>query len=245
MLKGTVVMNNTDKIINEIDELITESNKFTDIKNDEDKLRNVYLYYESWYTRTQRVIKIIIPERLEDFCSAYKLKSRKQLTQETYTIKDFLSGTSLIQSDNKTLFFIRFHSQCSILQAAKDVAKSKIHDIQSLISIDILDSELEQAKELLHKGYLSSAGVICGVILESHLKGLLSNYEIKTKRKKLSISDLNNLLKDNAYDIPTWRLIQRLSDIRNLCAHKNDREPTKDEVEDLIRGTDKVIKEIL
>jgi len=45
-------------------------------------------------------------------------------------------------------------------------------------------------------------------------------------------------------DLPTWRLIQRLGDIRNMSAHSKEREPTPDEVMDLIRGVEKLISEI-
>jgi hypothetical protein len=43
-------------------------------------------------------------------------------------------------------------------------------------------------------------------------------------------------------DVPTWRQIQRLGGIRNLCDHNKEREPTKDEVIELIGGVDKVSK---
>lgn len=37
-------------------------------------------------------------------------------------------------------------------------------------------------------------------------------------------------------------VIQHLGDIRNLCDHNKDREPTKEEVEELINGIDQIIK---
>lgn len=49
---------------------------------------------------------------------------------------------------------------------------------------------------------------------------------------------------EKVYDIVNWRFIQHLGDIRNLCDHNKDREPTKEEVEELINGTEKVIKTI-
>jgi hypothetical protein len=56
---------------------------------------------------------------------------------------------------------------------------------------------------------------------------------------------LNEELKSHAaYDVPMWRLIQRLADIRNLCGHSKDREPTRSEVDDLIAGVEKVTKEL-
>jgi len=53
------------------------------------------------------------------------------------------------------------------------------------------------------------------------------------------------LLRDNdVIDIPTWRFIQHLADLRNLCTHKRKKEPTKEDVEELINGVEKVIKTI-
>lgn len=49
---------------------------------------------------------------------------------------------------------------------------------------------------------------------------------------------------NNSIDVPTWRFIQRLGDLRNICGHNKEREPTKEEVEELISGTDKILKTI-
>jgi hypothetical protein len=87
--------------------------------------------------------------------------------------------------------------------------------------------------------------MICGVILETHLKSCCDAHGIKVNKKDPGIGDLNEFLKvAGLYDIPTWRLIQRLADIRNLCGHRKDRDPLPDEVQDLVSGTEKVIKEI-
>ncbi len=57
------------------------------------------------------------------------------------------------------------------------------------------------------------------------------------------IGDLDEALKNaGILDVPDWRFIQRLGDIRNLCVHSKQREPTTDEVDELIRGTEKMIK---
>ena len=77
------------------------------------------------------------------------------------------------------------------------------------------------------------------------MKAVCKNHGITTRKKDPGISDFNQLLKgSNIIDIPNWRLIQFLGDIRNLCHHPKDREPTSDEVEELIGKTDKVLKTI-
>ncbi|MFC6759589.1 hypothetical protein ACFQFQ_08995 [Sulfitobacter porphyrae] len=53
------------------------------------------------------------------------------------------------------------------------------------------------------------------------------------------------MLKDaNVTTLPQWRFIQHLADIRNICDHAKGREPTKEEIEDLVAGTEKVLKTI-
>ncbi|MCH7787417.1 MAG: hypothetical protein IIC22_07890, partial [Chloroflexi bacterium] len=51
-----------------------------------------------------------------------------------------------------------------------------------------------------------------------------------------------NLKSAGVVDIPDWRFIQRLGDLRNLCDHNKDREPTKDEINELIDGVEKITK---
>jgi hypothetical protein len=61
-----------------------------------------------------------------------------------------------------------------------------------------------------------------------------------------TISSLNDALKDaSVLQLPEWRRIQHLGDIRNLCGHVREREPSADEVNGLIDGVDKVVKTII
>jgi hypothetical protein len=66
---------------------------------------------------------------------------------------------------------------------------------------------------------------------------------MKIAKKQPAISDLSNALKDaNVIDIPQWRLIQHLADIRNLCDHNKTKEPTAEQVDDLVAGVRKMTK---
>jgi hypothetical protein len=60
-----------------------------------------------------------------------------------------------------------------------------------------------------------------------------------------SLASLNDLLKKNdIIDVPTWRFVQRLGDLRNLCDHKKHAEPTKENIAELIEGVRKIIKTV-
>ncbi len=43
-------------------------------------------------------------------------------------------------------------------------------------------------------------------------------------------------------NVPDWRFVQHLADIRNLCDHSKKTEPTAEQVGDLISGVMKLTK---
>lgn len=138
---------------------------------------------------------------------------------------------------------MKFATQLQILQAGKRRFESRLFDIRQVVQADLFDSELEGAKELAKHWFLRAAGAIAGVILEKHLIQVTTNHRITLRKKAPTIADLNEALKNESIlDIPPWRQIQRHADIRNLCDHSKEREPTKDEVSELISGTDRFLK---
>jgi hypothetical protein len=75
------------------------------------------------------------------------------------------------------------------------------------------------------------------------LSQVCQNHNVATKKQHPTISDFNDILKNSAViDVPQWRQIQRLGDIRNLCDHNKHRDPTKEEVAELIDGVEKLCK---
>ena len=85
-----------------------------------------------------------------------------------------------------------------------------------------------------------------GYTLEKHFASVCASHNIKMKKAVPGISDFNEKLKDEAViDNKTYLLIQRLGTIRNLCDHNKKQEPTKEDIEDLINGTDKILHEVL
>jgi hypothetical protein len=59
------------------------------------------------------------------------------------------------------------------------------------------------------------------------------------------LGKLNELLKqNNVIDVATWRFIQHLTDLRNLCDHKLTSDPTKVQIEELVSGVRKIIKTV-
>lgn len=241
-------MNKYEELKNEIEELIIAGKDFNLAMKENSKTKEIpaklFHDYENWYTKSLYVVKQICPERLEDFIRLYKLDKRKDIALDSFVISDALKGLKLVSYDTFSLLVRLLNSQINILGACLGKFDSKIFDMQAVLQADIFDSELESARHLLKKGFLRAAGAICGVVLEKHLGIVCSNRKISITKKTPTIADYNDKLKDIAYDVVEWRKIQRLGDIRNLCDHNKDREPTKDEVEELISGVEKVTKTI-
>lgn len=81
--------------------------------------------------------------------------------------------------------------------------------------------------------------------MESFLSKILTNHGLKLSKKNPTLSDFNDALKnDNIYDTIAWRKISYLTDLRNTCAHKKEKEPIKEQVEELIEGVYWVTKNI-
>lgn len=205
--------------------------------------------YNSWYNESLVVIKQLMPDRLDDFIAYYKQPKRKVYNYETYTISDYLIG--LVKTFGNRLAFepssiiTKYEQQFMIVKSLSKRFDSSLYDIKQLVQADMFDSEIDAAKELNKKGFHRAAGAICGVVIEKHLHGVCEARGIAISKKNPAINDYNELLKSNdVIDIPTWRLIQRLGDLRNLCDHNKTDEPTKENINDLIDGADKIIKTV-
>jgi len=243
-------MRSFEKTKEEINSLVDEGFDLLKAINADDsgKPTNLGLFiakYEPWYTKALVVVKQLLPSRLEDFTVLYRQKQRKEINNSTYTISDALKATVANYGNCKpSTAAYSMASQVKILESCLDVFDSRIHALQTDLQADIFDSELDSAKYLIKRGFIRAAGAICGVVIEKHFSVVCENRNIILKKKHPTISEYNEALKNNAYDMIEWRRIQRLGDIRNLCDHSKDREPTKDEVEELVSGTERVIKTI-
>ena len=205
--------------------------------------------YQTWYSEAKLLIKQILPDRFADFTRHYeKPKSRKDITNENYTIEDYLQGLSVTRSGGATVVgrgaaISRYREQLSIVKSVRRRFRSSLFDIRQLAQADLFDSELDAASELAKNKFNRAAGVVAGVVLERHLKEMCANHNITLRKKAPQISDLNDALKKaDVIDTPQWRSIQYLGDIRNLCAHDKHSEPTAEQVRELMAGVAKVAK---
>ena len=246
-----------DRLIKMADQLYTDlaivaSGKR--VKKGETEPGQIFFFsYQRWYSEAHEVIRQILPARLNEFEALYYgNEKRKGFNAETYAIKDWLLGIRARQNfegvknfDDAGIVFMRYQTQVEILKSATVRFESLLLDIRQILQADLFDSEVESARELLKKGFLRASGAVVGVVAEKHLEQVCNNHNIRITKKNPTISFYNDALKkEGVMEVPEWRFIQRLGDLRNLCDHNKDREPTKDEVAELIIGVDKLTKTI-
>jgi hypothetical protein len=218
------------------------------------KLPSFASSYQSWYSEALALVRQVLPDRLADFISHYqKPKQRKEITFENYKIEDYLQGLRVTRTQGELQSTVvrpdaaipQFRQQLGIVESIVPRFESSLFEIRQLAQADLFDSELDAASELLKNKFLRAAGVVAGVVLEKHLAQVCGNHKIAVTKKNPTIADLNDLLKNaNVYDVPQWRSIQFLADIRNLCGHNRKTDPTVEQVTDLIAGVSKITKMI-
>ncbi len=228
---------------------VLKGKKFIEFKK---KLPSFKEKYQIWYSEALAIIKLLLPDRVDDFIKLYeKPKNRKEIKYGNYVIEDYLQGLTVTRGwDQEKIVgpeaaIPQFQQQLKILESAKRRFESSLFDIKELVQADLFDSELDAAKELNKRGFTRGAGAIAGVVLESHLSQVCENHKINVRKKNPTINDFNQLLKDNdVIETKEWRFIRHLADLRNLCDHKKEKDPTQSDIDELIRGVEKVTKTV-
>ncbi len=167
--------------------------------------------YQTWYSRALRVVEQLLPDRYPEFRAFYRPeKPPKALDVTTYTVSHYLAGISVTRGALETVnpfgvFKHAFGEQLNIVRSAADRLESRLSDITGVLEAQLFDDELEIADELRKKKHLRAAGVVAGVVLERHLKRVAASHSVRIRKKKPSIGDLNDALKNgDVYDTVAW-----------------------------------------
>jgi hypothetical protein len=208
--------------------------------------------YQRWYSEALGLLQQMLPHRVADFVRHYeKPKGRKDITYENYRIEDYLQGLNVTRGYDKEKVaspdaaISQFEQQVAIVEAAQARFESSLFEIRQLVQADLLDSELEAADELAKNRFARAAGALAGVVIERHLAQVCEDHKITISKKNPAISDFNEALKAaGVIDLPQWRFVQHLADIRNLCDHGRKPDPTAEQVDDLIAGVKKISKTV-
>jgi hypothetical protein len=254
-LTGTSVR---ERLSAEIEGLVSEGRELLNHVKEKDvsEVLQIFGRYHAWYTRALGLVKSLVPERLDEFRRQYERnEKRKAIDRVSYVIEDYLNGilaptTYDLESDDyvprfsvRTVVFRKMSTQVEIIASSVPRLDDILANIRGVLQADLFDSELDAARHLRDNGHLRAAGAVAGVVLEGHLAQVCSQRSVAIRKKAPHISDFNDALKNaGVFDVVQWRRVQGLADIRNLCDHKKQRDPTQDEVDELISGVDKAIK---
>lgn len=216
-------------------------------KNEE---KQFHYDYQRWYSKALKAIASLAPDRYAEFRGYYEIDpKRKTLGYGTFVIQDFMKGVApasyrIPDFDSRNQVVTCFFNQLTILKSVEDRIDSVISDIEGELYAELQDSELVVARQLAKVSH-RAAGALVGVVIEGHLQKVAANHGIKIAKKNPTIADLNDPLKSaGVLDTPGWRKISFLADIRNLCSHKKDSEPSKEQVDELIQGAEWVAKNV-
>ena len=85
------------------------------------------MFYHGWYNEGLRLIKQLMPERLEDFIHCYSTVKKKDMT---VTIEDYLVNASFRSRDNTVygapMAYAKFNQQLMIILSLKNCFESSL-----------------------------------------------------------------------------------------------------------------------
>lgn len=245
-------MDTREAITKELDELLANQQQLIDLTKETKDMVAFGTAYQNWYSRAYKLVQALAPERLAEFTGYYQIDTKRKVTDASnYVIQDYVKGIGArVGAYSKPLWDIHLTIQIRIVNQMQIIASLRsrigtvLQDVTGHLFAELQDAELNAASQL-KKTSLRAAGALAGVVLERHLQRVAVNHGVAPAKKSPTIADLNDPLKQaGVYDTPTWRKIQLLSDIRNICSHQKSADPTPEQVEELIAGVNSVVKGI-
>jgi len=131
----------------------------------------------------------------------------------------------------------------SVLKALKEeLEMGFLFNVEMLVSKDILDTIVDEARKLLSAKYKDAAAIYCRVIIETFLKKLCDKNKI-TYRSKEKISTISERLRKKGHlSLSEWRQVQAWVDIGNAAAHGNFTEYSEGDVNNMLSGIESFVR---
>ena len=208
----------------------------------------MFFEYHAWYTKALAAVRSLAPDRLAEFRGYFEPDPRRKgLGYGNYVIQDYFKNVYPVghsDFDTKGEAVNALFCQVAIVRSLLSRVDSVFSGLEIAALAGIQDAELESARQLL-KVNVRAAGALAGVLLEAHLQKVCQAHGVRIRKKHPTIADLNNPLKEAAvYDVATWRKVSYLGDVRNLCVHKKESEPSLEQVQELIDGVNSAVKNV-
>jgi hypothetical protein len=129
----------------------------------------------------------------------------------------------------------------AVFEAAREDFKGGyLVSIRMLVQAEVFTSELEQASELLAKGYKVPAAVIAGTVLETGVRELCERNQIAHGK----LDRMNaELAKAGVYTVLVQKRVTALADIRNNAAHGHPDQFTDQDVRAMIPEIERFLAE--
>jgi hypothetical protein len=139
-------MTTDDEITRELDALIDEVPELNELVKQDQDMAEFGFRYQVWYSRATKIVELLGAERLEEFCSYYRVNpKRKVFNNSTYVIQDYINGVGAtkrgIQSlwDTHVTTDVRVINQSQILKALKTRIGTVLTDVTGHLLANIED----------------------------------------------------------------------------------------------------------
>lgn len=110
-------------------------------------------------------------------------------------------------------------SYAILINIKEEIELGLVSDAKRLYESNLFSNLLEQAFELLKKGYKPAAAIYGRIVIENTVRGLCDSNNIQQKDKVSEM--LIELRKMDVIDLPLERVIQAKYDIGSMAAHGN------------------------
>lgn len=235
-----------DDLLERVEMLTSRVDQLREI-SDRSELRREYL---RWYTEAQLLISRHVPSMFHEFENLYysSVKGEGEQRQWDYRgIRSYMRAaidTPDSQRLYKNWFSADIEQQRGILLALPAVIELRALEVEALVTADLVIGEIEEARLLLDHGFGRAAGAVAGVALESHLKLLHNQSSLEYDDKDTIVPLATRLRKAGVISLGDEKKCIAMSDTRNNCDHKNEAEPTPEEILELINDADRFAKRV-
>ena len=198
-----------------------------------------YSRYQRWYTCALPLVKEAAPDRYAEFQSYYEQPNRYGPAR-TYTMQDFFNDYSpVLYECQPWVEALRcFVSQIYIITAARDRLEWRaVMDAPDHMQREVELAELETARCLIPMSQ-HAAAAMAGTIFQHFVQALAKKHKLTFRKLSPPPREVVNRLKEakvleaDVANQCTW-----LAGIHERCLREGGELPTRDQVGDLINGT--------